>query len=153
MSRSVGPTFTPSPRHESALAMTSKNPRELGARKGRMNRSRMIAAGTSVGALVVITAGVAVANPAPSGASTKTRTAAVHQNTSAAQTPAPTSPSVGSDDQGSVDQGSSGWQRLPADPTPAPTAPAVNPNPNPAPTFDPNTGADLGGSNTRSGGS
>ena len=108
----------------------------------------MIAAGTSVGALVAITAGVAVANPAPSGASTKARTTAPHQNTAAAQTPVPTNPSVGSDDQGS-----SGWQQLPADPTPAPTAPAVNPNPTPTPTFDPNAGADLGGSNTRSGGS
>ena len=108
----------------------------------------MIAAGTSVGALVAITAGVAVANPAPSGASTKARTTAPHQNTAAAQTPAQTNPSVGSDDQGS-----SGWQQLPADPTPAPTAPAVDPNPNPPPTFEPNAGADLGGSNTRSGGS
>ena len=114
----------------------------------------MIAAGTSVGALVAITAGVAVANPAPSGASIKARTTASHRILSATQTPAPTNPSSGSDDQGST-----GWQQLPADPTPtptptpAPTDPAFGTNPNQAPTFDPNAGADLGGSNTRSGGS
>jgi len=149
VSRSVGPTFTPSARHESDLSMTSTNPREPGARKGRMNRSRMIAAGTSVGALVAITAGVAVANPAPSGASTKARPLARQApSTPAPQTPAPTAPSFGSDDQGST-----GWQQLPPDTTPAPTSPAITPTPDQTPTFDPNAGADLGGSNTRSGGS
>ncbi len=108
----------------------------------------MIAAGTSVGALVAITAGVAAANPAPSGASTRTRTVAAHAVTTGPPTPAPTTPSFGSDDQGST-----GWQQLPADPTPAPTDPTFDPNANQAPTFDPNAGADFGGSNTRSGGS
>ena len=119
-----------------------------------MNRSRMIAAGTSVGALVAITAGVATANPAPSGASTRVGSVAAHLVAPAPQTPAPTDPSSGSDDQGST-----GWQQLPADPTPSPTAtptptaPAFDNNSNQAPTFDPNVGADLGGSNTSSGGS
>ena len=118
-----------------------------------MNRSRMIAAGTSVGALVAITAGVATANPAPSGASTRVRSVAAHLVPPAPQTPAPTDPSSGSDDQGST-----GWQQLPADPTPAPpstpapTAPAFD-NSNQAPAFDPNADGNLGGSNTRSGGS
>lgn len=38
-------------------------PRDGRPRARRLNRSRAIAAGTSVGALVVLTAGVAVANP------------------------------------------------------------------------------------------
>ncbi|MGZ6931746.1 MAG: hypothetical protein ACXVK4_14535 [Acidimicrobiia bacterium] len=38
-------------------------------RRGRLNRSRVVAAGTSVSALVALTAGVAAANPAPSNQS------------------------------------------------------------------------------------
>ena len=62
-----------------------------------MNRSRAIAAGTSVGALVLLTAGVAVANPGthsspPRGSDSGTRSQA---------------PSVGRDD-GSAG-GDSGW--------------------------------------------
>ena len=48
--------------------MTDATPK----RTGRMNRSRWTAAGTSVGALVALTAGVAAANPAPSGTNAKT---------------------------------------------------------------------------------
>ena len=127
--------------------MSLGNPREPNARNGRMNRSRLIVAGTSVGALVAITAGVAAANPAPS-TGTKGQPTAARRITPAPPTPTPSDPSFGSDNQGST-----GWQQLPADPTPAPTDPALGPSSDRAPTFDPNVGSDLGGSNTRSGGS
>ena len=114
-----------------------------------MNRSRLTVAGISVGALVTITAGVAAANPAPNTkTSTKGQPTAARRVTSAPQTPTPSAPSFGSDDQRSP-----GWQQLPADPTPAPTDPAVDPSADQTPTFDPNAGTGLGGSNTRSGGS
>ena len=44
--------------------MTSE-PNRADRRRGRMKRSRWIAAGSSVGALVLVTAAIAVENPAP----------------------------------------------------------------------------------------
>jgi molecular chaperone DnaK len=61
-----------------------------------MNRSRAIAAGTSVGALVVLTAGVAVANP---GSHTSRARASTSSDTR--------SPAVGSNDSSSG--ADSGW--------------------------------------------
>ena len=125
-----------------------------------MNRSRMVAAGTSVGALIAITAGVAAANPAPSSkpaAIRGARTAPTSRNT------APSS----NQDGYSQDSGDDGWRQLPPDPSvtdpsvtdPPATDPAINGNFGnntgnaiaPAPAFDPGTGGS--GSNTSSGGS
>lgn len=79
------------------MTATPPVPEPKPRRGGRMNRSRAIAAGTSVGALVLLTAGVAVANPGthqspPRGSDTGTGSQA---------------PSVGRDD-GSAG-GDSGW--------------------------------------------
>ena len=74
-------------------------------RRGRMNRSRWIAAGTSVGALVALTAGVAAANPAPDG--TQHRAASTAPN--AARSSVPQAPQADSSDT---------WGQLPPDTTP-----------------------------------
>lgn len=115
------------------------------SRKGRMNRSRLIAAGTSVGALVAITAGVAAANPAP------TNKHATRANGRAANTGRQRStqntPAFGSDD-GSQDT----WQQLPPDPSAADPGLGNSSNQstgNQPPAFNPKPG----GSNTSSGGS
>ncbi len=124
-------------------------------RKGRMNRSRMIAAGTSVGALIAITAGVAAANPAPSTktkANLSPRTAPSGQSNQGSAN--------GSDSQGQVgDQGQGGddqWRQLPPDPSasdPGLSGGTDNGSSDfgqPQP-FDP--GQSSGSSNTSSGGS
>ena len=123
--------------------MRSNGGYQPASRKGRMNRSRIIAAGTSVGALVAITAGVAAANPAPSAthAATKVRPAAPSANQ-------PPALGDGSAQAGTHDD----WQQLPADPSasdPGLGSRSVQP-----PAFDPGSGQNnLGGSDTRSGGS
>ena len=59
--RPAGPSSLPEARDDrDPTSPTRRRTRRAGR---RMNRSRAIAAGTSVGALVVLTAGVAVANP------------------------------------------------------------------------------------------
>ena len=101
----------------------------------RMNRSRAIAAGTSVGALIALTAGVAVANP---GAHTSKPAPA----SSSGATQNPQNPSAGDDsgwlapDDGGVDP-NSGW---------TPSQPG-----NGSGGFDPGVGGN--GGSTRSGGS
>ena len=120
------------------------------ARKGRMNRSRMIAAGTSVGALIAITAGVAAANPAPE---TKTK-ANPEPRTDQRSDDGGSQGQTG--DQG-FDQGDDdGWRQLPPD-TSA-TDPGFSGGTdnggsdfNQPPPFDP--GQSSGSSNTSSGGS
>jgi hypothetical protein len=115
-----------------------------------MNRSRLIAAGTSVGALVAITAGVAAANPAP----TKNHAAPANGRaaTTGGQRSAQDTPAFGSDDQGQDN-----WQQLPPDPSA--TDPGLGSSSDQPPAFDPNTGSGIssdnnfGGSNTSSGGS
>lgn len=72
-------------------------------RAGRMNRSRWIAAGTSVSALVALTAGVAAANPAPSG----TQHRAVSTTPDVARPEVPPTPEA--DDSGT-------WRQLPPAP-------------------------------------
>jgi hypothetical protein len=112
-------------------------------RRRRLNRSRAIAAGTSVGALVVLTAGVAVANPG------------THSSPPAST--ASTSGRVQTPDAGSDAGDDTGWL-APDDPR-ASDGGAVDPNsgwnaPQPDPgsgTFDPGFGG--GDGNTRSGGS
>lgn len=108
-----------------------------------MNRSRLIAAGTSVGALVAITAGVAAANPAP------TKNHATPTNGRAATTnndrPSPDREDFGSDDQGGDD-----WRQLPPDPSA--TDPGFGSGTDQPPAFDPGAGSNFG-SNTSSGGS
>ena len=106
----------------------------------RMNRSRAIAAGTSVGALIALTAGVAVANP---GAHTSKPAPA----SSSGATQNPQNPSAGDDSSG----GDSGWI--------APDDGGFDPNPGWTPSqpgngsggFDPGAGGSSG--STRSGGS
>ena len=105
-----------------------------------MNRSRAIAAGTSVGALVALTAGVAVANP---GAHTsKPPTTAANPATRNTQNPSAGDDSSGRDcgwlapDDGGFDP-NAGW---------APSQPG-----NGSGGFDP--GAGGSGGTTRSGGS
>ena len=109
----------------------------------RMNRSRAIAAGASVGALVALTAGVAVANPGshsspPTASGTGARSSS---GTDSSSSPAPTDDGREDsgwwtpDDGGNVDP-NSGWS--------APQAPSGSGS------FDPGLG---GGGNTRSGGS
>ena len=119
------------------------------ARGRRMNRSRAIAAGTSVGALVALTAGVAVANP---GAHSSPPTAAASRSNPSGSNSSGSSSSssdrsqrsddgggggdsgwLGPDDSGNVDP-NSGWAS-------APQAPSGS--------FDPG----IGGGNTSSGGS
>jgi hypothetical protein len=113
-----------------------------GPRGKRMNRSRAIAAGTSVGALIALTAGVAVANPGSHTSSPPTAS-----NSRGVQ-----SPSTGDDANG----GDTGWL--------APNDNRVDPNDDGStsgwtpsqpdtgsPSFDPGVGADSG--STRSGGS
>lgn len=108
------------------------------SRRGRMTRSRLIAAGTSVGALVAITAGVAAANPAPAARRAIPRSDHSTADDSTPTTPAPT---AGADD----------WQQLPPDPSASDSGSGNNAQP---PAFDPGAAAnDLGGSDTRSGGS
>jgi hypothetical protein len=114
-----------------------------------MNRSRLIAAGTSVGALVAITAGVAAANPAP------TNNHATPPN-GRATTTNNDRPSRSSEDFGSDDQGQDNWQQLPPDPSatdPGLGSSSGQPAANQPPASDPNTGSNSGGSNTSSGGS
>lgn len=130
--------------------MSSSNGYQPASRKGRMNRSRLIAAGTSVGALVAITAGVAAANPAP------TKNHATPTNARAATTnndrPSRDTPAFGSDDEGPDN-----WQQLPPDPSA--TDPGLGSSSDQPPAFDPNAGgnfsdnSNFGGSNTSSGGS
>ncbi len=113
-----------------------------------MNRSRMVAAGTSVGALIAITAGVAAANPAPSAKPTATS----GQRT--VQTTPNTQPQVDSGQQGLDGGGDDQWRQLPPD-TSA-TDPGLSGGSDygnyyqPQP-FDP--GQSSGSSNTSSGGS
>jgi hypothetical protein len=111
-----------------------------------MNRSRAIAAGTSVGALVALTAGVAVANPG----SHSTPPSAAASGSGQVQTPqAPSAGNSNGDD--------TGW--LGSDDGPQASDPNTDPNSgwsNSQPdtgsgTFDPGIGS--GGGNTRSGGS
>ena len=130
--------------------MTSSDGSAPASRKGRMNRSRLIAAGTSVGALVAITAGVAAANPAPS--KTHATPASGRAANSTSQSPVLAAPALGSDDNGQDD-----WQQLPPDPSA--TDPGLGTGSNQPPTFAPNPGGSVGGgnnlgrSNTSSGGS
>ena len=112
-----------------------------------MNRSRAIAAGTSVGALVALTAGVAVANP---GAHSSPPTATA-SSSGRIQTPdaGNTSNAPNGDD--------TGW--LGSDDGPQASNPSTDPNSAWRPSqpdsgsgnFDPGFGS--GGGNTRSGGS
>ena len=100
-----------------------------------MNRSRAIAAGTSVGALIVLTAGVAVANPGSHASSPSDTTG------TSGRVPAPTA----GNDSNSGDTGwlapddgpSSGWTSAPPDTGSG--------------SFDPGVGS--AGGTTRSGGS
>jgi hypothetical protein len=105
-----------------------------------MNRSRAIAAGTSVGALVALTAGVAVANPGshttpPRAASDSGSRVQQPSTDDGATTDGDDSGWWGRDDRGSTDPGS-GWSQ--AQPGPG--------------SFDPGTSVGSGNS-TRSGGS
>lgn len=106
----------------------------------RMNRSRAIAAGTSVGALIALTAGVAVANPG-SHTSPPSRSTS---NSGGVQ-----APSTGGDANG----GDTGW--LAPDNGPQASDPNSGWTPSQpdsgSPSFDPGFGA--GGGSTRSGGS
>lgn len=115
-----------------------------------MNRSRLIAAGTSVGALVAITAGVAAANPAP------TKNHATPTSGRAAPT-APQRPAPDTQNFGSDDEGQDNWQQLPPDPSA--TDPGLGSSVEQTPAFDPNAANNFsgsnnfGGSDTSSGGS
>ena len=127
-----------------------------------MNRSRWIAAGTSVGAMVAVTAGVAAANPAPSSNNSST-VAVTPSGRSTSSTPDPSTvgpPRSRQDD---------GWGY------PQPDSGSVDPNsgsyvdPNSGSYVDPNSGSYSdpygsysppgydprydGGGNTSSGGS
>ncbi len=119
------------------------DPNARGPRGKRMNRSRAIAAGTSVGALIALTAGVAVANPG-SHTSSPTTTAS---NSGEVQ-----APSAGDDASG----GDTGWL-APNDHRADPGGDDANSGSAPSqpdtgsPSFDPGFGA--GGGSTRSGGS
>ena len=123
-----------------------------------MNRSRLVAAGTSVGALIAITAGVAAANPAPNAKPAANRSIQ-------------TAPTYRGDDEGTPDQsqlyqddGSNQWQQLPPDssvtgpsvPDPSVTDPGLSGTTgndfNQPPPFDPGAGG-SGSANTSSGGS
>ncbi len=120
-------------------------------RSGRMNRSRLIAAGTSVGALIAITAGVAAANPAPSPKpSTAPASGASDQNAgrSPGQTSGQSDVGQGRDDQGGDDQ----WRQLPPDPSANNSGSGSTGSDfgQPQP-FDPGQGS--GSADTRSGGS
>ena len=123
--------------------MSSNGGYQPASRKGRMNRSRIIAAGTSVGALVAITAGVAAANPAPS---------ATHAARNAGRTATSDERQPALGDGSALDGTHDDWQQLPADPSvsdPGFGNSSVQP-----PAFDPGSGQNnLGGSDTRSGGS
>ena len=123
--------------------MTDATPK----RAGRMNRSRWIAAGTSVGALVALTAGVAAANPAPNGTSSKTGGTHPATGTGTASTV------PGSDDARDDD---SGW--VPADPgtqgttsDPGVTGPSAASGWNDPGFADPNAGSNAGGFNPGTG--
>ena len=104
----------------------------------RMNRSRAIAAGTSVGALIALTAGVAVANPGAHASAPSTGPS----SSAGSQTPSADNGSGGDDsgwlapDDGGVDS-NSGW---------TPSQPG-----NGSGSFDPGVGGN--GGSTRSGGS
>jgi hypothetical protein len=123
-------------------------------RKGRMRKSRLVVAGTSVGAFVALTAGVAVANPAPSSSSgSAARSAPTNaRNRSLTPTPAP-SPAYQDPGSGSQDPGNgadSGWN----DPYQGYNDPYQGWSSDPGysqsqSSFDPG----LGGGQTRSGGS
>ena len=78
-----------------------------------MNRSRAIAAGTSVGALIVLTAGVAVANPGSHSSSPSDTNA----NSGRVRTPDAGSDSGGSDTGWLTpdDGANSGWTSAPPD--------------------------------------
>jgi len=107
-----------------------------------MNRSRLVAAGTSVGALIAITAGVAAANPAPSAKdATRTNRVRTSQDNSQYTDNGPSSDGQSSDD----------WQQLPPDPSASDQGNGSTTAPPPA--FDPGAGSGLGQSNTSSGGS
>jgi hypothetical protein len=106
----------------------------------RMNRSRAIAAGTSVGALIALTAGVAVANP---GSHTSS------PSTTASNSGGVQAPSAGIDANG----GDTGWlapNDHRADPGDDDASSGWTPS-QPDTGFDPGFGA--GGGSTRSGGS
>ncbi|MBK5287660.1 MAG: hypothetical protein JJE46_04245 [Acidimicrobiia bacterium] len=122
--------------------MTSPMPN----RKSRMNRSRWIAAGTSVSALVALTAGVAAANPAPDG--TQHRNVATSSNIG--QTTAPQAPRAPQVPQAPESDGSDTWRQLPPDT--APTDPYAG-SYNPPPQYDPGYQYAPPQSNTSSGGS
>ena len=125
-----------------------------------MNRSRLIAAGTSVGALVAITAGVAAANPAPS--TTRATTTDRRVANTGIQRSTEDTPAFGSDDDGQDN-----WQQLPPDPSAtdpglgnsSTQTPTNQPSAHQPPAFDPRSGGSVGGgnnfggSNTSSGGS
>ena len=139
----------------------TRRPARPYVRTGRMNRSRWIAAGTSVGALVAVTAGVAAANPAPSA--TNSSNAAVNSGGANPATPSPTVAPQPSEPRGD------GWGY------PEPDSGSVDPNsgsytdPNRGAYVDPNSGSYSdpyassgppaydpsydGGGNTSSGGS
>lgn len=122
-------------------------------RRRRMNRSRAIAAGTSVGALVALTAGVAVANP---GSHSSPPTAAA--DPSSQQPSAGRAQTPGTDDSGWPRDDDSGWWgtddgsdgsvgRGSSDPN---SGFVPTPRDQGGSTFDPGSG---NGSSTRSGGS
>src|SRR4051812_48826128 len=112
-------------------------------RGGRMKRSRAIAAGTSVGALVVLTAGVAVANPGSHSSPARAANAGAGSQ----------APAAGRDDGSAGDD--SGW-RGGDDANARSSDDSTDPNSGSSPvppgpgTFDPGRGS---GGSTRSGGS
>ena len=76
-----------------------------------MNRSRMVAAGTSVGALIAITAGVAAANPAPTRTSNANRVDRTAPTSRGDGRTVPPQGDIGADD------GADQWRQLPLDPS------------------------------------
>ena len=107
-----------------------------------MSRSRIVAAGTSVGALIAITAGVAAANPAPSAKHATPTNRVPNSNNRRQYT----------DNRPSTDgQSADDWQQLPPDTSASDQGNGAATAPPPA--FDPGAGSGLGQSNTSSGGS
>ena len=113
-------------------------------RRRRMNRSRTIAAGTSVGALVALTAGVAVANPGSHSPHTPTADPVSQQPSAGrAQTPSGDDSGWWGSDDGSDSSVGGGSSDPNSGFVPAPRDQGGS-------TFDPGSG---NGSSTRSGGS